>query len=119
MKTLHVNGPSRTAHIKTCIYVYYCMWLHHLGSCDFHFFVTFISHFLVKVLVYWVFDVVVGVISEVEGDWAGAGLGDDEVILLQRLQRLRWMVRSEHGYRTQVALQHRKQWEGSREIERT
>ena len=47
---------------------------------------TFISHLLVEVLVYWVLDVIVGVSAEEEGDWAGAGLGDGKLTILQRLR---------------------------------
>ena len=47
--------------------------------------VTFISHLLVEIPVYWVLDVVVGIIAEIKGDWAATRLGNGKVTLLQRL----------------------------------
>ena len=49
--------------------------------------VTFISHLLVEIPVYWVLDVVVGIIAEIERDWAGSRLGNCEATFLQRLRR--------------------------------
>ena len=61
-----------------------CMY--YIWNWIFETIITFISHLLVEVPVYWVLDIVVGVRGEEEGNWAVAWLGNGTATILQRLR---------------------------------